>query len=77
VVVRKAPRPGFLSVNSIPWSNVWLDDKPLGHTPRMHVSVAAGKHKVRLRSQAGDERLRTIEITPGKESKLTVMFSAP
>jgi serine/threonine-protein kinase len=77
VVVRKAPRPGFLSVNSIPWSNVWLDDKPLGHTPRMHVAVPAGKHKVRLRSQAGDERVRTVEINPGRESKLTVMFSAP
>lgn len=36
----------FLNINSIPASNVVLDGKPLGTTPRLKVSVPSGAHTV-------------------------------
>jgi serine/threonine-protein kinase len=37
---------GFLNINSLPASLVVLDGKPIGSTPRVHVQVSAGPHKV-------------------------------
>jgi hypothetical protein len=37
---------GKLSINSIPYSKVVLDGRPLGDTPRVEVVVAAGPHTV-------------------------------
>jgi serine/threonine protein kinase len=72
-----AVKRGSLSVNAIPWANIWLDDHSLGHTPRLHVPVPAGKHRVRLRNAKGEERTRTIEIHAAQETKLSVVFADP
>jgi serine/threonine protein kinase len=79
VVAPKPPvkRVGTLSVNSVPWSDVWVDDQHLGHTPRQHQTLSVGRHKVKLRTSNGVERIRSVEIRPGKEQKLTVLFSEP
>jgi|SoiMethySBSTD1v2_1073268.scaffolds.fasta_scaffold01305_9 PEGA domain-containing protein len=37
---------GKLNINSIPYSKVVLDGRPLGDTPRVQVTVAAGPHTV-------------------------------
>ncbi|MBV9947672.1 MAG: hypothetical protein JOZ69_12535 [Myxococcales bacterium] len=39
---------GFLNINSLPPSNCFLDGKPLGATPRIHVPVSAGTHQVKF-----------------------------
>jgi hypothetical protein len=37
---------GKLNINSIPYSKIVLDGRPLGETPRVEVAVAAGPHTV-------------------------------
>ncbi len=37
---------GFLNINSLPASQVTLDGKLLGNTPKVHVSVPAGSHTI-------------------------------
>jgi hypothetical protein len=37
---------GFLNINSLPASLVLLDGKPIGSTPKVHVEVTPGVHKV-------------------------------
>jgi hypothetical protein len=74
---RPPARPGTLSVNAIPWARLWIDDRALGHTPRLGISLVPGRHRVRLQTSRGDERQRSVEIRSGKESKLTVLFSEP
>jgi hypothetical protein len=37
---------GKLNINSIPYSKIVLDGRPLGDTPRVEVAVAAGPHTV-------------------------------
>lgn len=37
---------GYLNINSLPASQVMLDGKLLGNTPKVHVPVSAGSHTV-------------------------------
>jgi serine/threonine-protein kinase len=74
----RKPHPrGLLSVNAIPWAKLYVDGRAAGHTPRMKVPLEAGKHQLKLVTQAGESRARTVEITPNKETTLTVVFSEP
>jgi hypothetical protein len=75
---RKKPHPrGLLSVNAIPWANLFIDGHAAGHTPRMKLALESGKHQLKLVTQAGESRTRTVEITPNKETTLTVVFAEP
>ena len=72
------PRPrGLLSVNAIPWANLFVDGHAAGHTPRRSLPLEAGRHQLRLVTQAGESRSRTVEIAPNHETTLTVVFSEP
>jgi hypothetical protein len=68
---------GSLSVNAIPWANLYVDGKAQGHTPRRHLALEAGRHQLRLVTQAGEARTRTVEILPNRDTTLTVVFSEP
>jgi serine/threonine-protein kinase len=68
---------GSLSVNAIPWANLFVDGKQLGHTPRRHLVLEAGHHQLRLVTQAGESRTRNVEILPNRDTTLTVVFSEP
>ena len=77
---RPKPKPkprGTLSVNAIPWAKLFVDGRAAGHTPRLKLPLEAGKHQLKLTTQAGDSRTRTVEIAPGKDTTLTVVFSEP
>ncbi len=76
IVHKRHPR-GMLAVNAIPWANVFVDGRAAGHTPRRGLSLEAGRHQLRLVTQAGDTRTRTVEIVPNRETTLTVVFSEP
>ena len=73
---KRHPR-GMLSVNAIPWANVFIDGRAAGHTPRRRLALEAGRHQLKLVTQAGDARSRTVEIAPNHETTLTVVFSEP
>jgi serine/threonine-protein kinase len=74
------PRPparGTLSVNAVPWANIFLDGRSLGHTPRLNLSVDAGRHQLRLVTSRGDTRSQSIEVAAGKETRVSVNFARP
>jgi serine/threonine-protein kinase len=76
-LVATLARKGSLSVNAIPWANVFVDGTAYGHTPRLRLPLDAGRHQLRLVTQAGDARTRTIDIAPGHDTRVTVSFSEP
>jgi hypothetical protein len=76
-VIAALARRGSLSVNAIPWANIFIDGRPAGHTPRRGVPLDAGRHLVKLVTQAGDVRTRNVAVAEGRESKVTVVFSEP
>ncbi|HKP59449.1 MAG TPA: PEGA domain-containing protein [Polyangiales bacterium] len=59
--------PGTLRVNSMPWSQVYLDGQLLGNTPLQGVSVAPGTHSLRLvNPQFSMIKTRTVKLAPGE-----------
>jgi hypothetical protein len=75
-VHHRHPR-GTLSVNAIPWAHLYIDGHAAGHTPRRGLVLETGRHQLRLVTQAGDTRARTVEIAANHETTLTVVFSEP
>jgi eukaryotic-like serine/threonine-protein kinase len=58
---------GYLTLNSSPWSYVWIDGKKQpGSTPMRLIALPLGPHKVRLESPgAGRSETFTVDIRPG------------
>jgi hypothetical protein len=55
---------GSLSVNALPWANVWLDNQPLtGTTPFANLAVSLGTHELVFRHPQLGERHETVVVT--------------
>jgi len=65
---------GTLNINSIPVSNVILDGKPLGQTPKVGVSVTAGPHTVIFVHPEHGRKAKSVTIEPGKTAVAIVRF---
>jgi hypothetical protein len=60
-----------ITVNSIPWSEVWIDAKNTGkHTPVVDLKVPCGKHKLSFkRSDIQIDRTENINVRSGQGFK--------
>jgi serine/threonine-protein kinase len=59
--------PGYLSLDSSPWSEVFLRGTPLGTTPIIHVPLPPGRHLLTLKnSELGTSTSYLVEIKSGK-----------
>jgi serine/threonine-protein kinase len=59
--------PGFLSLDSAPWSEVFLGDSALGTTPLLRVPLPPGRHQLTLRnSELGASTTYVVEIKSGQ-----------
>jgi serine/threonine-protein kinase len=56
----------YLNINSIPPSTCVLDGKPLGSTPKLHVVVRSGAHRVTFRSTDGATKTVTVSVGAGE-----------
>jgi hypothetical protein len=65
---------GTLNINSIPQSNVLLDGRPLGKTPRAGVSVAAGPHTVVFIHPELGRKPVAVTVVAGKTATAAVRF---
>ncbi len=65
---------GTINMNAIPVSNVLLDGKPMGQTPRMGVSVPAGSHTVVFVNAEHGRKAKTINVEAGKSATVVVRF---
>jgi PEGA domain len=59
--------PGTLRVNSLPWAQVFIDDRMVGFTPQLALSVSPGSHHVRLVNPSfGMQKSFEIDIKAGQ-----------
>ncbi len=65
---------GTLNINSIPVSNVILDGRPLGTTPKIGIKVSAGKHTVLFVHKTKGRKSSTVTVRPGKTATAAVRF---
>jgi hypothetical protein len=79
-VVAEKPAPsapsgkGTLNINSIPVSNVILDGKPLGQTPKVGVSVSPGAHTVIFVHPEHGRKAKSVTVEAGKTAAAIVRF---
>ena len=73
-----APKPaikfGYLNFNSIPVSNVVVDGRPIGTTPKTSVRVRAGKHNVVFVHSEHGRRAQSVFVAPGARRTVAVRF---
>jgi serine/threonine-protein kinase len=65
---------GTLNINSIPVSNVILDGRPLGTTPKAGLSVAAGAHTVVFVHAEHGRKVRSVNVPAGGSATAAVRF---
>ncbi|MCA9608087.1 MAG: serine/threonine protein kinase, partial [Myxococcales bacterium] len=64
--VHRAGPPGRLSLNTRPWSKVYLGRRLLGTTPIGNVEVPSGTVRLRLVDRDGQEHRRALRVGPGE-----------
>jgi hypothetical protein len=53
---------GKVSINAVPWANVWIDGNAAGETPLANLSLAIGQHEVVFRHPQFGEQKQTIIV---------------
>lgn len=67
----KDTRPGRLTIDTRPWTEVFLGARRLGMTPLQGVELPAGKHRLRLKNaEVGLDTSVTVQIRAGQETRL-------
>jgi hypothetical protein len=66
---------GSVSINALPWANVWLDGRALGTTPIANLDVPLGTHEVIWRHPQFGERRQTVVVTAKSPVRLVMDLS--
>jgi len=70
--VKPAWPAGSMSLNAIPWAQVWIDGQQVGETPLANVAVPIGSHEVLFRHpDLGEKLVRTV-VTLEAPAKVSV-----
>jgi hypothetical protein len=69
-VVNIDPPSGSLSINALPWAEVWVDGERIGETPIANLSRPIGPHEVVFRHPQFGERRETVIVTAGRPARL-------
>jgi hypothetical protein len=64
----------ILDLSSTPVAAVVVDGRPLGHTPRLDVSVAPGTHEVVFMHPEKGRRARSVSVEAGARQSVAVRF---
>ncbi len=66
-----AAGPAYLTINSRPWSQVYLDGRLIGNTPRPNVEVRPGTHRITLVNPDFNIRKTvTVRVAAGERKKV-------
>jgi PEGA domain len=75
--VRIDPPSGTLSINAVPWAEVWIDNERLGETPIGNVQVAVGTREVVFRHPELGERRTKVLVTLKQPARVSVDLRKP
>ena len=68
---------GTVSINALPWAEVWLGGQRIGETPIANLSWPLGAHQVLLRHPQLGERRATVTISARETARLGVDMRTP
>lgn len=66
---------GKLSVNALPWAEVFIDGRNVGTTPLANLTVPIGTHEVVWRHPQLGERRQPVTVTTQTAARTGVNFS--
>ena len=66
---------GTISINAVPWANVWLDGKELGTTPVANQTVTIGAHEVIWRHPQFGERTQRVVVGTKMPMRVVMDFN--
>jgi serine/threonine-protein kinase len=71
VSTKRSAKPGFLTIDTHPWTEVYLGDKKLGLTPMEGVQLPPGQVELELRNpKLGITRTLKVTIKPGQTTRV-------
>jgi hypothetical protein len=65
---------GRISINAVPWADVWIDGTHIGETPLANLSVPIGQHEVEFRHPAFGEQKRSAIVRFDVPTRLSADF---
>jgi hypothetical protein len=65
------PPNGSISINALPWANVWIDGNLVGETPLGNVSVPLGEHQIVFRHPELGERRETTIVRSDRPTRVS------
>jgi hypothetical protein len=68
---------GLVSINAVPWAEVWLNGERLGETPIANLSRPIGNYKVIFRHPQFGERQASLTISAKETARLGVDMRQP
>jgi hypothetical protein len=66
---------GTLSINALPWAEVFMDGRGIGTTPLANLKVPVGNHEVVWRHPDLGERRQSVTVTVQKPTRVGVNFA--
>jgi hypothetical protein len=63
---------GVVSINALPWAEVWIDGERIGETPIGNLSRRVGTHEVLFKHPELGERRESVLIVVGKAARIGV-----
>ncbi len=67
--------PAFLTINSMPWANIYIDGKLIGSTPISKHKLPAGSYKIQFKNPKSKiDKTIPVELKPGETKRLIEKF---
>jgi serine/threonine-protein kinase len=63
--------PGYLSINSTPWSELSVDGRVIGNTPQLNIRVPPGRHELVLTRKGFETRRTSVTVGSGRTVRVT------
>jgi len=76
-VARPTAPPATLSINTRPWSRVWIGSRELGTTPIGEATVPSGTVRLRIVDRDGRTFTRSVRVAPGATQNVFFDLDAP
>lgn len=75
IPMKVQPPDGRVSINALPWAQVWIDGNLVGETPLANLTVAPGEHEITFRHPQLGERRETAIVKSGVQTRVSATLT--